>query len=425
MEQPTLLEKDLAYIWHPFTQAEIEPPPIPLVKSEGIWLYGADGKKYIDAISSWWVNLHGHSHPYIAKKIKEQLDQLNQVIFAGFTHLPAVHLAERLLALLPGNMRRIFYSDNGSTATETAIKMAIQFWFNENPKTQKRKVIGFKGSYHGDTFGAMSAAGKQPFTRPFWNHLFDADFIDPPLPGKEEIALSQISALLSKDEHACFIFEPHILGAGGMIIYSMAGLDRLLQECREHQVLTIADEVMTGFGRTGPLFACENLTEKPDFICLSKGITGGFLPLGATACKEAIYNQFRGNSLQKAFLHGHSYTAGPLSCQSALASLDLLLTSSCSEQRKTISSMHEEFCCRWRGHPKLKRCESLGTILVVEYRADEDSYFSDLGRALRKRFLDKGIFIRPLGNVLYLMPPYVIDPESLQTIYEEISYDLL
>jgi adenosylmethionine---8-amino-7-oxononanoate aminotransferase len=418
----SLIEKDRACVWHPFTQMKTARPPIPIVRAKGIYLYAENGDRYLDAISSWWVNLHGHTHPYIAQKIQAQSEILEHVIFADFTHAPAVELASRLLSILPGVMTKIFYSDNGSTSVEIALKIALQYWHNQ--KISKTKVVCFKNSYHGDTFGTMSAAGKNEFNRPFWRHLFDVESIDPPTKGQEDKSLSQLQSILEQDEVACFIFEPLILGSGGMIIYSPNGLDRLIQRCKEHQVLTIADEVMTGFGRTGTLFACNQLREQPDLICLSKGLTGGFLPLGVTACSERIFQAFLGDHLQQAFLHGHSYTANPLACSSALASLDLLLENSCFLQRKTIESLHHTFCQKWRSHPKLKRCEMLGTILALEYHSKTHSYFDSLRDRLYYFFLDKGVLLRPLGNVLYILPPYCIQVEELQFIYDQITLTL-
>lgn len=408
----SLTEKDRACIWHPFTQMP-SADPIPIVRAKGSYLYGDDGQRYLDAISSWWVNLHGHAHPYIAEKIKSQADVLEHVLFAGFTHAPAVELASRLLPMLPGGMSKIFYSDNGSTAIEAALKMALQYWHNQNiPKT---KVVCFRNSYHGDTFGAMSAAGKNPFNRPFWSLLFEVETIDPPLDGQE--SLHQLQAVLKKNQTACFIFEPLILGAGGMVIYPAEGLNSLIKCCREHSVLTIADEVMTGFGRTGTLFACDQVSEKPDLICLSKGLTGGFLPLAITACREEIFTAFL--TPYPAFLHGHSYTGNPIACSSALASLDLLLEESCLIQRTAIAESHQRFCQAWQQHPKLKRCESLGTILALEYRSE-----TSLRDRLYNFFLNKGILIRPLGNVLYILPPYCIQLNELEYIYDQIIFTL-
>lgn len=301
-------------------------------------------------------------------------------------------------------MSKIFYSDNGSTAVETALKIALQYWHNQNiPKT---KVVCLKDSYHGDTFGAMSAAGKNHYNRPFWKHLFDVEQIEPH-------ALETFNSILAKGDVACFIFEPLIQGPGGMKIYPAEHLNALLRCCKEHNVLAIADEVMTGFGRTGPLFACEHLTEPPDLICLSKGITGGYLPLGATACTEQIFNTFH----EHTFLHGHTYFANPLVCTAALASLDLLLQNSCSLARMQIAASHQAFCQKWHGHPKLKRCENLGTILVLEYHSVDRDQLYDF-------FLSKNILLRPLGNVLYVMPPYCIKPHELQSIYDQIAFTL-
>lgn len=418
----SITEKDRACIWHPFTQAQTAKDPIPIIRAQGIYLYGEDGRRYLDGISSWWVNLHGHAHPCIVEKIKAQAEVLEHVIFADFTHASAIELASKLLQILPGNMSKVFYSDNGSTAVEAALKMALQYW--HNLKIPKTKIICFKNGYHGDTFGAMSSAGRNAFNKPFWAHLFEVESIDPPIKGKEEISLSQLKAVLEKGDVASFIFEPLILGAGGMVIYSAEGLNQLIQCCKQYGVLTIADEVMTGFGRTGTLFACDQLSQSPDLICLSKGITGGFLPLGATVCTEEIFNAFLSDQLNLAFLHGHSYTANPLACSSGLASLDLLLESSCAEQRKMIKDRHQNFCAQWGLHPKLKRCCALGTILALEYLSDSSSYFHAFRDRLYYFFLNKGILLRPLGNILYVLPPYCIQPDELNFIYEQIILTL-
>lgn len=391
-------------IWHPFTNYSVGRHPIPIVRAKGAYLYAEDGKSYIDGISSWWVNLHGHCHPYIVQKIQNQAEVLEHVIFADFTHAPAIELASRLLSLLPGSLSKIFFSDNGSTAVETALKIAFQYWHNQDiPKT---KVVCLKHSYHGDTFGAMSAAGRNKYNRPFWHNMFNVEQIEPH-------ETKKLESILSQGDVACFIFEPLIQGPGGMVIYPPEQLDDLLLCCKKHSVLTIADEVMTGFGRTGPLFACEHLTQTPDLICLSKGITGGFLPLGATACTDEIFHTFK----QHPFLHGHTYYANPIICQTALASLDLLLENGCYKQRQMISALHIAFCQKWASHPKLKRCESLGTILVLEYHSINREHLYDF-------FLSKGILLRPLGNVLYVMPPYCIQPYELQVIYEQIIFTL-
>lgn len=420
----TLSEQDRLYIWHPFSRTRGMRDFIPIVRGKGAYLYAEDGKAYLDGTSSWWVNLHGHSHPYIVEHVKAQAEELEHVGFGDFTHPIAINLARRLLSILPGQMSKVFYSDNGSTAVETAFKMALQYWYNQNPHTKRLKIVCFKHSFHGETFGAMSASSRTLFSRPFQHHLFQVEAIDPPHVGQEEHSLAQLQSLLSHENVACFIFEPLILGVGGMITYSPTGLNALLKICHEHGVITIADEVMTGFGRTGSLFACEQLKEQPHILCLSKGLTGGFLPLGATICQEFIFNAFLTDQLSHSLLHGHSYTGNPLACRSALASLDLLESADCHMQRQQIANCHQEFCLKWKGHSRLKRFESLGTILILEYQVQEASYFSSFRDQLYYYFLDRGILLRPFGNVLYVLPPYCISVAELQLIYTLIEQSL-
>jgi adenosylmethionine-8-amino-7-oxononanoate aminotransferase len=300
--QSSLVEKDKQFIWHPFTPLQSTPDPIPVVRGEGIYLIDESGKRYIDGISSWWVNLHGHAHPYIAKKIYDQALQLEQVIFAGFTHPPAVELAERLLGHLPGKFSKIFYSDNGSTSTEVAIKMALQFWWNKSDSQgsrKKNKILAFNNSYHGDTFGAMSVSDRSVFTKAFHDHLFEVIFIDTPT-NENLNASRKIIAEHSKDI-AAFIYEPLLQGAGGMKMYDAAPMDDLLQNIQQHDIICIADEVMTGFGRTGKLFASEYMNHQPDIICLSKGLTGGTMALGVTACSQKIVDGFMSEDKLKTF----------------------------------------------------------------------------------------------------------------------------
>lgn len=416
----SLLEKDRLYVWHPFTRG-CERAPLPIVRAKGAYVYTEDGRAILDGASSWWVNLHGHAHPYIAEKIRLQAETLEHVLFAGCTHPPAVFLAERLSHILPGEISRVFYTDNGATAVEAALKMALQYFYNKDCTTKRTKIICFSRGYHGDTFGAMSVSSKSEFSRPFWSHLFEVEYIDVPLPGKEEESLVQLKAILQKKTAACFIFEPLILGVGGMTIYPKEGLEPLMRACHEEGVITIADEVMTGFGRLGTLFACDSLSEKPDMICLSKGVTGGFLPLGVTACKEYIYEAFVSMDPTKSFLHGHTYTANPLACTAALANLDLLLTDECEKKREMITESHKAFCKKLAGHPKIYRCESIGTILVLEYVSDErNAYFHSLRDELYHFFLERNILLRPLGGVLYVMPPYCVSHEELQYVYDAI-----
>lgn len=418
MECNMIVERDKQSIWHPYTQMGNSHDPLVIDKGKGAYLFTQDGRRLIDAVSSWWVNLHGHSHPYINAKLKMQLDKFEQAMFTDFTHAPAVELAEKLIAISPGNMARVFFSENGSTAVESGIKMALQFWYNLDPQTPRKRVICFKNGYHGDTFGAMSVSGRTHYNKPYWDHLFCTSSIDPPQNGNEEASFAQMETILKMNDTACFIYEPLIQGPGGMRTYSRRGLQQLLELCEAYGIISIADEVMTGFGRTGHLFASDVLSSKPSIICLSKGITGGYLPLGATLCRENIFDAFLSKEASKAFLHGHSYCGNPLACTAAAASIDLLLGEQCADQRRVIEAKHREFAAQLEGNPLLKRCEVLGTILILEYaESKEPSYFSSLGPILKSHFIKRNIIVRPLGNVLYLILPYCISEDDLEEIY--------
>lgn len=418
----SLTARDQKVIWHPYTQMKNALPHIPIVRGEGVNLFDEDGKKYIDAVSSWWVNIHGHAHPHIAKKVAEQLSLLEHVIFAGFTHEPAVLLAERLLDLLPADQEKVFYTDNGSTAVEVALKMCLQFWSNTGHKG-RTKIIAFKEAYHGDTFGAMSVSGRSIFTDPFNSMLFEVEFIDLPTEKNIEQLKSKINYL--SNEGACFIFEPMVLGAGGMLMYEGQYLDQLIETCQKHGILTIADEVMTGFGRTGTYFACETLQTKPDIFCLSKGLTGGTMPLGVTTCNQKIFDAFLSDDKLKTLYHGHSFTANPVACAAALASMDLLLKPETLANIQRIKAKNEAFAASVKGHPKLRDIRQKGTILVLEWETGNDtSYLSELRNQLYLYFLDRGIILRPLGNILYILPPYIISDEDLEYIYQTIHQAL-
>ena len=413
-----LQERDKKVIWHPYTQMKGALPQIPIVRGEGVYLFDEKGNKYIDAVSSWWVNIHGHANAQIAKQVSAQLLQLEHVIFAGFTHEPAVLLAERLLPLLPGKQEKVFYSDNGSTAVEVALKMCFQYWSNKG-NSKRKKVLAFKDAYHGDTFGAMSVSGRSIFTDSFNDLLFDVEFID--LPNADNIShlKSHISHL--KSDLACFIFEPLILGAGGMQMYEAKYLDELIKVCQENEVLCIADEVMTGFGRTGTYFACEQLRVKPDLFCLSKGLTGGTMPLGVTTCNEKIFEAFLSDDKLKTLYHGHSFTANPVACSASLASLDILLKPETFANIKRIEAQHSIFKDQIASHPKVKTLRQTGTIIAIEWETGEStSYLSGLRDKLYIYFLNKGIVLRPLGNIVYILPPYIITNEELAYIYQTI-----
>jgi adenosylmethionine---8-amino-7-oxononanoate aminotransferase len=415
-----LLDLDRQNIWHPFTPLLDGDPPLLVESAEGIYLHTSDGRKIIDAISSWWVNLHGHSRPEIAKAIGEQAQQLEHVIFAGFTHRPAITLSKNLLSILPDNQSKIFFSDNGSTAVEVAIKLALQFWHNQG--IPKKHIIAISGAYHGDTFGAMSVGERGLFTRAFASHMFAVTYIDFPQNGNEEHVFAQFEDSVERGDVAAFIFEPLIQAAAGMRTYSPQVLDRMIGCARENHVVTIADEVFTGFGRTGKFFASEYLENKPDIIALSKGLTGGTLPLGVTSCSDKIISAFRSEEIHKTFFHGHSFTANPLSCAAANASFELLMTPACQEQIATINKLHQEFSAYLRGNKKVKEVRTLGTILSIELDNEETtSYSNPLRKKIYPYFLQRNILLRPLGNVIYIVPPYVIKADELHFVYGNIK----
>lgn len=395
------------------------PLPVPIVRGEGSVLYTADGRAILDMISSWWVNLHGHAHPHIASRISDQLRTLEHVIFAGFTHEPAVQLAERLLPILPDNQRRVFYSDNGSTAVEVALKMAFQYWHNLGQP--RRKVVAFDDAYHGDTFGAMAVGGRSTFTTPFAPFLFDVTFLPTPVPGREAEVLEQARAAFT-DDVAAFIVEPLVQGSGGMNMYAPAVLDGLFSMARAKGALLIADEVMTGFGRTGKLFASHYLTEKPDLMCLSKGLTGGTMALGVTTCTQAIYDAFLSTDRMKTLFHGHSFTANPLACTAGLASLDLLLTPDRMADIDRIAAQHALFADDLRSHSRVANVRQLGTLLAFDLVTDGQttSYFNNIRDVAYNFLLERDVLMRPLGNVLYLMPPYCTTNAQLGQAYDAV-----
>ena len=415
----SIVIKDQQYIWHPFTRQKDMQLPIPIVKGKGSLLFDEDGNSYIDAISSWWVNLHGHGHTYIAEKIYRQALELEQVIFAGFTHRPAVELAERLLPKLPGQFSRIFYSDNGSTATEVALKMAIQYWWN-NGERHRNKIIAFNNSYHGDTFGAMSVSDRSVFTLAFHELLFDVVFLD--LPCESNIAELKNTIQQHASQTAAFIYEPLIQGAGGMNMYAPKLLDELLGTARSHQIICIADEVMTGFGRTGKLFASEYMNTQPDIICLSKGLTGGTMALGVTACTDRIYQAYVSDDALKTFFHGHSFTANPLACTAALASMDLLETEDCITNIQRIGDANLQMAdILNKSNLPIKDIRCLGTVLAFEIDAGKKEYLNQIGNHITSTAIRHGVYIRPLGNTVYIMPPYCITSDELEKVYAVLS----
>ncbi len=423
MEKQSVLErstKKVDHIWYPFTQAMSESNPIMVKTASGASVTNDKGEKFIDAISSWWATLHGHSHPYIQQAIKKQLESLEHVMLANCTHAPAIELSNRLINILPEGYEKVFFSDNGSTAVETALKVAIQYWFN-NSLGSKKTIIAFYDGYHGETFGSMSVSQRGIFNNAFENHLFDVQYILPPIEGFEEESCNQLLSHLKKCDVAAFIFEPWIQGVSGMKKHTLKGLDQLLEICREHDVLSIADEVMTGMGRLGPNFVSELLKTTPDIICLAKSLTSGFLPLGATIFRKGIFENFLSVDRSKAFLHGHTYCGNPLACAAAIASLELLETKQCIQQRKEIEASHHEFS-KSLVHPSITSSDVTGTLLAITCQSSQrNNYYNKMRNTISNYFINRKILIRPLGNSFHILPPYCIEKEELATIYNAIE----
>ncbi|GEM46058.1 adenosylmethionine--8-amino-7-oxononanoate transaminase [Deinococcus cellulosilyticus] len=403
------------FIWPPFTQTRTAPESIRIMRGEGAVLYPEEGPPLLDLISSWWVNLHGHAHPHIAQAIAEQARTLEHVIFAGFSHAPAEKLAERLCSLT--GLDRMFFSDNGSTSVEVALKMALQFF--QNAGVPRKRLLALEGGYHGDTFGAMAVGHSSGFYGPFQHLLFEVDVM--PFPHDPDHTLQWLQTYLQEhgDHLAAVILEPLVQGASGMRMYPPTFLEVVCDQVHQAGCLVILDEVMTGFYRTGTLFAFQHTEILPDFLCLSKGITGGFMPMGATLTIEQVFRQFEGESFQMAFAHGHSYTANPLSCAAALASLDLLTSAETLVNIRRIEQQHHGFLQTLQQRPGMMNPRVQGTILAFEWQGS-GAYGSQSSLNLRQAFLEEGLLLRPLGNTIYLLPPYCITPEQLERAYQSI-----
>ncbi len=410
-------------VWHPFTQMKTAPNPVTIVKGIGAHLFDQDGNDYIDFVSSWWVNLHGHAHPYIAAKIAEQAKQLEHVIFAGFNHPKAIELAHRILKFLPF-LNKVFFSDNGSTSVEVALKMAFQFFYNE--KIKRNKIIAFHQAYHGDTFGAMAVGERNEFSTAFKELLFNVEFIDVPNELNKKRVIDEFKKLVSKNDVAAFIYEPIVQATAGMYIYDEVTLNELILLAKQNDVICIADEVFTGFGRTGKMFASDYMSNKPDIVCLSKGLTGGFMPLGLTLCSKKIYDAFYSDNKFKALYHGHSYTGNPLACAAACASLDLFQIEKTFEKISNITMQHTQFINKIKNNPNIEAARLMGTILAIDIRSKENkSYFNSLRDELYNFFISKKLLFRPLGNTVYMVPPYCISNQDLAIGYNAIEDFLL
>jgi adenosylmethionine---8-amino-7-oxononanoate aminotransferase len=426
-----IVSRDAKILWHPYTQHSTARPVIPISKGKGAYLFDDKNKQYLDLISSWWVNIHGHCHPAIVNAISKQANQLEHVIFAGFTHEPAVQLGEKLLNILPTGFSKVFFSDNGSTAVEVALKAAYQYWFNHSQQ-QKKIFLAFEGGYHGDTFGAMAVGSSSGFYKPFEELLFEVKTIpfpytwlsDQNINEKEEQILQYLTQLLeeSSEQIAALIVEPLLQGSSGMRICRPHFIEQVLLICKKYNILTIFDEVLTGFGRTGTMFAAEQLTCIPDMICLSKGLTGGFLPLSATIVKEEIFDAFKGPNFSQAFAHGHSYTANPLACAAACAAIDLFSTENTLDKVSKINEVHLQ-CLQElsKVSEQIQAVRAIGALGAFNLGSIETDYSQPIGRTIEAKLLEKGLLLRPLGNCVYLMPPYCIELDELKMAYKEIA----
>jgi adenosylmethionine-8-amino-7-oxononanoate aminotransferase len=408
---------DGRFVWHPYTQHGLRDTPIEIVSANGAYLHARDGRRIFDAISSWWVTLHGHAHPRIASAIAEQAATLEQVIFAGFTHEPAVRLAEDLVEHAPAGLTRVFFSDDGSTAVEVAVKIALQYWRHRGER--RTLIAALENAYHGDTFGAMSVSARGLFTGPYESHLFEVARLPDPV---DHDVVAALATLLDErgDDLAAVIVEPMLLGAGGMRMWSADALQGIRALTAARGILLIADEVLSGFGRTGPMFACQHANVSPDLMCLSKGLTGGFVPLGATLATEALFDAFSSDDRTKTLFHGHSFTANPIACAAARASLALLDEAGRAPRRR-IEQAHCGAKSSLAALSRVRNVRVLGTVLALELTADRSGYLSDIGPSLRRFALERNVLVRPLGNTVYVLPPYCSTESDLAAAYSAIA----
>ena len=406
-------------IWHPFTQHGLQPRMVEIAGAQGAWLETAAGERLLDAISSWWVVTHGHCYPRIAAAIEAQAGRLDQVIFAGFTHAPAEMLARGLVDMAPRNLAHVFFSDSGSTSVEVALKMALGYWRNIGEK--RRRIVALEHGYHGDTVGGMSVGARGVFSAAYEPLLFDVVRVPFPAPGQEQKTIDAFDAACAAEPVAALIVEPLILGAGGMLIYEARVLRELKRVAEAHGTLVIADEVMTGWGRTGQLFACDTAGIAPDILCLAKGITGGSLPLAVTLCTAPIFEAHRSSDRSKTFFHSSSYTANPIACAAANANLEVWRREPVAERVAALTAAHGERLEPFRHDVRFANVRQLGTIAALDLLVEDAGYLAGVGPRLAQFFIDRGVLLRPLGNTIYVMPPYCITAAELDLIYGAIA----
>ena len=416
-----LTERDKKHLWHPLTQHKLHSDMLGIVKAKGVILYDEDGGEYIDGIASWYTSMYGHCNDFILEKVQRQMVVLDQVVFSGFTHEPAIRLSEELIKILPPNQQKIFFSDNGSTATEVGIKMALQYHFNQG---NKRKVLlAFEEGFHGDTFGAMSVSGLSVYNGPFEDYFIKVERILTPTKENVSDILLQLTERLRQNDIAGFIYEPLVQGAAAMKMHDAEGLNMILDLLKKHEVLLIADEVMTGFGKTGKNFASDHIPVNPDIICLSKALTAGLLPMGATSCTQQVYDAFYSSDISKGLFHGHTYTANPLACMAALAGIELLQSEQIQKDIRRVIKSHQEFGLKIKEHPKVAAIRQCGIIFALDLNIKMERYGS-LRDRLFNFFMEHGVFLRPLGNTIYILAPYVVTDSQLKQVYNAIELAL-
>ena len=405
-------------VWHPFTQHALVPQLPTVVRAEGAYLYTDQGRRIIDAISSWWVITHGHCHPHIVAAIRAQADKLDQVIFANCSHEPAETVARRLVELTPEGLDYVFFSDSGSTCVEVALKMALGYWHHHG--SLRHRVLVLEHSYHGDTIGAMSVGERGVFNRPYEPLLFSVGTLPFPSAGQEQATLDALErqCRAEPDGVAALIVEPLVLGAGGMLMYPPWVLRELRRICAAYEVLFIADEVMTGWGRTGTLFACEQAQVTPDIACYAKGLTGGSLPLAVTLCHEKIFEAHYSSDRRKTFFHSSSYTANPIACAAAVANLEIWDREPVRERIAAIAEHHRGRLEALAEDPRFAHARQCGTIAAIDVVVPDQGYLAGIGPRLSAYFAERGLLLRPLGNTLYLLPPYCVSERDLDQLYE-------
>ena len=413
-----LTKRDQKHLWHPLTQHKLSSEMLPIVKAKGAILYDDHGKEYVDGIASWYTCMYGHCNPAITNKVAAQMQELDQVVFSGFTHEPAIKLSEALIEILPSNQQKLFFSDNGSTATEIGIKMALQY--HHNLGNDRKVMLAFEEGFHGDTFGAMSVSGLSVYNGAFEDHFIKVVRIPTPTGENNQEVLELLKSRISEYKIAGFIYEPLVQGAAAMKMHDSNGLNEILKICKANDIICVADEVMTGFGKTGKNFASEYMETQPDVMCLSKALTAGLLPMAITTCSQKVYDAFYADEISKGLFHGHTYSANPLSCTAALAGIELLNSEEIQNDIARITKSHKDFNEKIKMHPKVTNTRQLGVIYAFDLNVKMERY-GNVRNLLFKHFMDKGVFLRPLGSTIYILAPFVTTNDQLEKIYNSIE----